>query len=496
MMNKKILKGFLRFGLLGFMLPICQAAMPSQVSQQQKQPLTNVNVSLQKKSVRPSVKVPGSINFDYLGLQPYGSAQQNTNLNSNEFYQWVLGRYKLKKLLGPKLKDHATTGQLADALGGVGVLSFLARLKEQGEFLAQDIRMRGEEDAKNAATNRDILGRQIDLGLQNIELGKQRITEAQLKFNQVKYVEDSKFKIGHQVNSRQRNLLKFLGGPAPLVFVASIAGCAIAYQVACTMVTWIFKDRKPKTIKYSSVRGFVARLYNKTVAQKSGNKLLFNSHTTKELNDVWDEIKNWAKGGKIAPNILLYGPPGSGKSSLPYKWAKAANLPMVHTGAKRITQLNETGLMEREMINLWAHAEKEERVLFFIDEADLLGDEVIKTLLELLDSGLATNVLLILATNHIQKVPKAVLSRVAEKIKIGLPDEETSSRIFDTYAKKECSKYGLIFDYADLKTTKAKLKKESARTIENEVKRAVNRASRKGASKLQTKHFRANKTAV
>lgn len=148
-----------------------------------------------------------------------------------------------------------------------------------------------------------------------------------------------------------------------------------------------------------------------------------------KLNDLGIGVSN---------TLLLYGPPGCGKTKCAYLIAKQLNLPLV---IARLDSLISSylGTTAKNIRNLFEFAQKIPCVLF-LDEFDAiakarddnneLGElkRVVNSLLQNVDS-MSKDSLLLAATNHQQLLDSAVWRRFDYKLEIELPDKEAISKL-------------------------------------------------------------------
>ena len=158
----------------------------------------------------------------------------------------------------------------------------------------------------------------------------------------------------------------------------------------------------------------------------------------KAVVDRWlDCIKNaarLAKHGLAAPaSLLMYGPPGCGKTLLAKSIAQMLNLPLLTARSDSLIS-SYLGSTSKNVRALFEHATSRPCVLF-LDEFDAiakmrddqreLGElkRVVISLLQNIDASGNDHVLLA-ATNHAHLLDKAVWRRFAYTVEIGLPDSD------------------------------------------------------------------------
>lgn len=164
---------------------------------------------------------------------------------------------------------------------------------------------------------------------------------------------------------------------------------------------------------------------------------------------------------KPGGNILLEGPPGTGKTTFAKAAACEVNLPFIIVDCNALVDcyIGNTG---KNIDKLFAEVrrfvkEQDTAVILFCDEFDSIAKarnsddktaaEAVPTLVRQLDGFNTdnTNIIILAATNKKEALDSAILSRFSNNIFIPLPDEDARCLIFESKLKK-CG----IFD-ADLR---------------------------------------------
>lgn len=144
----------------------------------------------------------------------------------------------------------------------------------------------------------------------------------------------------------------------------------------------------------------------------------------------------------VSNTLLLYGPPGCGKTKCAYLVAKQLNLPLV---VARLDSLISSylGTTAKNIRSLFEYAQRTPCVLFLDefdaiakarDDSNELGElkRVVNSLLQNVDA-MSGDSLLLAATNHEHLLDPAVWRRFDYKLEIELPDEDAIIRMIDLF---------------------------------------------------------------
>lgn len=147
----------------------------------------------------------------------------------------------------------------------------------------------------------------------------------------------------------------------------------------------------------------------------------------------------------VANTLLLYGPPGCGKTQCAYLIARELGLPLI---IARLDSLISSylGTTAKNIRALFEFAQKMPCVLFLDefdaiakarDDSNELGElkRVVNSLLQNVDA-MSKDSLLIAATNHDKLLDSAVWRRFEYKLEIGLPDTNAIIEMIDLFTKK------------------------------------------------------------
>ena len=176
-------------------------------------------------------------------------------------------------------------------------------------------------------------------------------------------------------------------------------------------------------------------------------EVVLSKNNADKLNSFILSYKNADKlnsvGLGVANTILLYGPPGCGKTKCAYLIAKELQLPLV---LARLDSLISSylGTTAKNIRTLFEFAQKIPCVLFLDefdaiakarDDSNELGElkRVVNSLLQNVDS-MSGDSLLLAATNHEKLLDSAVWRRFDYKLEIELPDTDAIVKMIDLFS--------------------------------------------------------------
>ena len=161
----------------------------------------------------------------------------------------------------------------------------------------------------------------------------------------------------------------------------------------------------------------------------------------------------------IAPSMLIYGPPGVGKTELARYVAGELQMPLITARSDSLIS-SFLGSTAKNIRLLFEHVQKRPCILF-LDELDSvaklrddqheLGElkRVVVSLLQNIDA-LAGNTVLLAATNHSHLLDPAVWRRFAYRLELGLPDTDCRERLFSVFLARYAPPEAEIRDFAIL----------------------------------------------
>jgi cell division protease FtsH len=156
-------------------------------------------------------------------------------------------------------------------------------------------------------------------------------------------------------------------------------------------------------------------------------------------------------GARIPRGVMLWGPPGTGKTMLARAVAAEAGVPFHYASGSEFVE-KYVGVGAKRVRDLFAQARKLGRGVIFFDEFDAIGksrggpnsheerEQTLNQLLVELDGFASTDdIIVIAATNRIDILDSAVLrpGRFNRKIHVGMPDVKGRREILDVHARNK-----------------------------------------------------------
>ena len=243
-----------------------------------------------------------------------------------------------------------------------------------------------------------------------------------------------------------------------------------------------------------------ARLVTKDMPKVTFKDVAGVDEAVEELTEVKEFLENPAKfqsvGAKIPKGVLLYGPPGSGKTLLARAVAGEAGVPFFSISGSDFVEMF-VGVGAARVRDLFEQAKTTAPAIVFVDEIDAVGrqrgaglggghDEREQTLNQLLVEmdgfELKDNIILIAATNRPDILDPALLrpGRFDRQIVVDRPDRVGRRKILEVHAKGKP-----LASEIDLDTLAAGTPGFTGADLANLVNEAALLAARRGKKVIQ-----------
>lgn len=220
-----------------------------------------------------------------------------------------------------------------------------------------------------------------------------------------------------------------------------------------------------------------------------------------ELLEIIDFIKNPDKykrlGAKLPKGILLYGPPGNGKTLLVRALAGETDVPLISTNGSEFVE-KYVGVGAKRIRDLFKTARRKDFCIVFIDEMDSVGskrridsnnekDQTLNQLLTEMDGfSKDSNILVIGSTNRLDLLDDALIrpGRFDKHIYIPTPDIKSREELLGIYTKDKP-----IDENVNLKSIASKTHNFSCAEISNMVNEAALNAIRHDRDTIHQEDF-------
>lgn len=185
-----------------------------------------------------------------------------------------------------------------------------------------------------------------------------------------------------------------------------------------------------------------------TIPTESDEELFFSNFVEKEisdfLNSYYEQDKFIEMGINSNNRLLLYGKPGTGKTSLARYISLQTNLPLITVQIDGIIS-SLLGNTAKNIRQVFEYAAQQPCILF-LDEFDVLAKvrddkneigelkRVVNSLLQNIDT-FSSESILIAATNHQQLLDPAVWRRFDIKLNLKLPNSKVRKEIINYFSK-------------------------------------------------------------
>ena len=202
-----------------------------------------------------------------------------------------------------------------------------------------------------------------------------------------------------------------------------------------------------------ALRGMRKRGVTVTADNASWDTLVLDPSLIRELKTVCGMLNHAEElerqGITVPRGMILYGPPGTGKTQIARTLANESGLNFagVTTADLKGPYVGHSSKMVKEV---FARVRAQSPAILFIDEIDILcpvrgsrgGDsftrEIVGQLLQELDGvkAMTEKVFVVAATNLLESVDPAILSRFPRRIQIPLPDGPSRKRLLEILLRK------------------------------------------------------------
>lgn len=300
--------------------------------------------------------------------------------------------------------------------------------------------------------------------------------------NKVAIVKDFKEKVNGEIMDKLKEKSVKMNGSVSIEIIKNISSSkeialAIILDVllkvvlfAMYMIIMLFLYKQFRQMKLSN-SGIAGKRFNKIVGDNKSklkiSDVAGHEGPKKEIMEIVEYLREPEKfhktGAKPPKGVLLYGPPGNGKTLLAKAIAGEANAMFLEQSASSFVQLY-VGAGALAVRQLFEEARKNKPCVIFIDEIDALGgsrsgmnssDERLQAVNALLTEmgGFGDNdgIVVIAATNRLEELDEALIrpGRIDRKVEVPLPKRNDRLEILKYHANKIPSLTANLEHWAD-----------------------------------------------
>lgn len=176
-------------------------------------------------------------------------------------------------------------------------------------------------------------------------------------------------------------------------------------------------------------------------------EIILSSGLDLQIKQLAHDVRTAYISGLPFRNLLLYGPPGTGKTMIAKAIARTSDMDFACVSGADFSQFAQ-GQDVEQLHTLLDWATKSVRgMVLFVDEVDAfatkrtmpgLDQRWVKLLTAFLSrtGELSEKIMIISATNHLEKLDDAFLSRMPKRLYVGLPEQPERVRMLKQYLEK------------------------------------------------------------
>ena len=237
----------------------------------------------------------------------------------------------------------------------------------------------------------------------------------------------------------------------------AITAIQIMFQVALiTMIISILASRGGSKGGMFGMTDSKATLFDPAIIETRFSDVAGAENAKRELSEIVDFLKNPEKytrlGARIPKGVLLYGPPGCGKTLLARSVAGEADVPFFSTAGSSMVEMF-VGVAAARIRDMFAKAKEKAPCIIFIDEIDAIGksrsmtlssnsnderDQALNQLLTEMDGFEANRgVIVIAATNRPDILDDALTrpGRFDRRVSVEFPDVNGRREILGVHTR-------------------------------------------------------------
>ena len=270
----------------------------------------------------------------------------------------------------------------------------------------------------------------------------------------------------------KKNIYNIATGAA--LFIGSASFLYFTFKYAIPVLTKQIEKilNKPRLIQDSSIQSVWEKIKRKKKSASNFNiqDIVLPEGLKRSFEDLAASTKENRGHGLGYSHSLFYGPPGTGKTFSAKILAQQSGIDWVIIAGSAFDQFSEKeALIELDSLFQWSEKSKN-GLLIFVDEVDsMLGDryglnpkhnKLVNMFLSHVDSTTHEKFMFVFATNHPQKLDKAVRSRISNMFYFPLPDKAQRLMLLEKKMGSELIKKGFTIS-TDVKSHLKKIADEA-----------------------------------
>ena len=239
----------------------------------------------------------------------------------------------------------------------------------------------------------------------------------------------------------------------PKLIIGGIAGIIFSYYVikhGTGVAARYIESRfgKPKIIESTSRATFWEKLRGKKKEKSRLPDVVAATELNEKLMAIVNDNLSARENGDNLSNVLLYGPPGTGKTMFAKAFALHSDLEYAVIRGSSLTSLGaKESLVELQNLFAWAN-QTQKGLVIFIDEIEnvlrnrdsaLMSEDSHKFITEFLtyvEKPSNKKVMFIFATNRLEDLDPAVVSRIGSIVKVPKPEVPELVKLIKLYSSK------------------------------------------------------------
>lgn len=235
----------------------------------------------------------------------------------------------------------------------------------------------------------------------------------------------------------------FIGKVTVAIVIIALGIYTIKYGIPLVIDT----ITQPRVISETSIIGWFD--WFSDTPHVDINDLFFSGSLQQQLTDLLLRVQTAKNYGENLPNVLFYGPSGTGKTAFAKALAYNSGMDYALTSGSEFAKITDLTLANDELRKFLNWAQRTDNgLIVFIDEAESLfasrkfestpkiTQDFINTFLSIVPEQSQKKIMFIFGTNHPSKLDSAITNRIGIQIPFTLPAAPEREKILLSYLTK------------------------------------------------------------